>query len=114
MAQTTPTRNILALHCTSGPAQTPLQVHERRQAFLFRNQPNLGSSASSSSSISTIPATSSSSDPSIFEGLGNVRPPNKFMRFVHERMAPRWQRFEPRAVHFFRRQKQNIGRIGSR
>ena len=36
------------------------------------------------------------------------------MRFVHERIAPRWQRFEPRAVQFFRRQKHNIGRIGPR
>ena len=113
MPQTTPVRNILASHFTSRPPETPLQVHERRQAFVFRNQPNF----SSSSSISTIPATSSSTgtDTSLFGGLGNVRhPPNKFMRFVHERITPRWQRFEPRAIQFFKRQKHKIGRIGPR
>ena len=93
-------------HASPSDTTPTAQIHERRQAFLFRNTPNL---TSSSSSFSTIPATSSSNE-SVFGGLENVsRPPNKFMRFVHERIAPRWQQFQPRAVQFLKRHKRNIG-----
>ena len=107
MPQTAPTRNFLAGQFTADSGQTPLQLHERRQAFLFRNISPMHTSTSSS--INTLPATSSSSD-SLLGGLGNVRAPsNKFMRFVHERITPRWQQFQPRAVQFVKRHKRKIG-----
>ena len=76
---------------------TPLELHERRQSFLFQTP-----------STAAMTSDSSSSSNSILGGMPR-QPPNRFMRFVHDRITPSWQQFQPRAVQFLKQHKRKIG-----
>ena len=70
------------------------------QAFLFQTP--------STAATRTMVSDSLSSSNSILGGMPR-QPPNRFMRFVHDRIIPGWQQFQPRAVQFMKQHKRKIG-----
>ena len=79
---------------------TPLELYERRNAFLFQTPSNVPTR--------TMISSNSSSSNSILGGMPR-QPPNRFMRYVHDRIIPGWQQFQPRAVQFMKQHKLKIG-----